>query len=77
MERCPMPQFKSLIYVLAFFHASIQERKKYGKIGWNVNYAFNQSDFDISFELIELYLQKSFDTADENLPWETLRYLIG
>jgi dynein heavy chain len=42
-----------------------------------VNYAFNQSDFDISFELIELYLVKAHQTKEEGLPWETLRYLIG
>jgi dynein heavy chain, axonemal len=77
MSLCPKQEFKSLVYVLAFFHSTIQERKKYGKIGWNVNYAFNSSDFKISYELIELYLNKAHEAKDENLPWETLRYLIG
>ena len=63
--------------MLTFFHSTIQERKKYGKIGWNVNYAFNASDFNISMSLIELYLEKAHELKEEGLPWETLRYLIG
>jgi len=63
--------------VLAFFHATIQERKKYGKIGWNIKYDFNDSDFKISFRLIVLYMNKALEDGDEELPWETLRYLIG
>jgi len=31
----------------------------------------------ISFELIALYLNKADTDGDEELPWETLRYLIG
>lgn len=76
-EQCPKPEFKSLCYVLSFFHATIQERKKYGKIGWNVNYDFNDSDFRISYRLIMLYLNKALEMNEENLPWETMRYLIG
>ena len=74
---CPVNEFKQLVYVLSFFHATIQERKKYGKIGWNVKYDFNDGDFRISWRLIHLYLNKATETKDENLPWETLRYLIG
>ena len=76
-ESCPKEEFKQLVYVLSFFHATIQERKKYGKIGWNVMYDFNDGDFRISWRLIHLYLNKAAKTGEENLPWETLRYLIG
>lgn len=74
---CPKPEFKPMLYVLSFFHATIQERKKFGKIGWNVKYDFNESDFLISFKLINLYLTQAHENQDEDLPWETLRYLIG
>lgn len=59
LQDCPTSEFKSLVYVLAFFHAVIQERKKFGKIGWNVPYDFNESDFRISFRLISMYLNKA------------------
>ena len=51
-DTCPKEEFKPLVYVLSFFHATIQERKKYGKIGWNVKYDFNDGDFRISWRLI-------------------------
>lgn len=59
LNECPTKEFQSLVYVLAFFHAVIQERKKFGKIGWNVSYDFNESDFKISFRLISMYLNKA------------------
>lgn len=77
LDECPKQEFRSLVYVLSFFHATIQERKKFGKIGWNVNYDFNDSDFRISFRLISLYLNKAISLGEEEIPWDTLRYLIG
>ena len=63
--------------MLAFFHAVVQERRKYGKLGWNVSYDFNETDFRISHLLINTYLTKAHDNGDDTLPWGTLRYLIG
>lgn len=77
LESCPHRDFRELVYVLAFSHAVIQERKKFGKIGWNVTYDFNDSDFRICIRLINMYLEKAFVNKDDVLPWETLRYLIG
>jgi len=60
----------------------LQERRKYGKLGWNVPYDFNETDFRISLALINTYLGKGMaaaasNTTDEAIPWATLRYLIG
>lgn len=46
-------------------------------MGWNVLYDFNDSDFTISLKLLEMYLTKAFDEKDENIPWNSLKYLIG
>uniref|UniRef100_UPI00398F6830 dynein axonemal heavy chain 10 isoform X2 n=1 Tax=Pristiophorus japonicus TaxID=55135 RepID=UPI00398F6830 len=74
---CPHTAYKSLVYVLAFFHAVVQERRKYGKIGWNVSYDFNESDFQVCMEILNTYLTKAYNQSDGKIPWGSLKYLIG
>lgn len=76
LDGCDSEAFRPLMYVLGFFHAVVQDRRKFGRIGWNVAYDFNESDFKVSARLLNLYLQKAYE-KNEVLPWETLRYLIG
>jgi len=79
LTSCPHKRFRPLVYVLGFFHAVVQERRKYGRIGWNVAYDFNESDFRISLSIMNTYLSKAFYRDGENgpIPWSTLKYLIG
>ena len=69
--------YRPLVFVLTYLHAVVQERRKYGKIGWNVAYDFNESDFKVSRRLLCLYLNKALDNDDEMIPWGSLKYLIG
>ena len=62
---CPFPQISSLVYVLAFFHGVVLERRKYGKIGWNISYDFNESDFNVCTEVLKTYLNKAVDNNDQ------------
>lgn len=77
LEECPHRAYRPLVYVLSFFHAVVQERRKYGRLGWNVSYDFNDSDLLVSRRLLSMYLGKAHANGDEQLPWESLRYLIG
>ena len=77
LEDCPHWAFRPCVFVLAFLHAVVLERRKYGKIGWNVPYDFNESDLQISRKLLSLYLTKAHEDGDEFLPWGSLKYLIG
>ncbi|KAL3317581.1 Dynein heavy chain 10, axonemal [Cichlidogyrus casuarinus] len=77
LQNCEHPAFRPLIFDLAFFHAVVQERRKYGKLGWNIPYDFNESDFQVCNQIIETYLQKAFMEGDARIPWESLKYLIG
>ncbi|CAF4691617.1 unnamed protein product, partial [Rotaria sp. Silwood1] len=74
---CPSDAFQSLVFVLAFFHAVVQERRKYDKIGWNVSYDFNESDFRVCMQILDTYLSKAVANNDPKLPWGSLKYLIG
>merc|ERR1719443_728270 len=77
LAACPHKRYRPLVYVLGFFHAVVQERRKYGRIGWNVPYDFNESDFRVCMTILDTYLTKSHANGEEKLPWGTLRYLVG
>jgi dynein heavy chain len=57
---------------VVFFHAVFVGRKKFGTLGYNVPYDFNESDFDISEGCLAYYL-----AAYEKTQWDALRYLIA
>jgi dynein heavy chain len=64
--------FKKLLFALCFFHGLIQERRKFGPLGWNIRYEFNSSDLEVSQSWLRMFLQEQ-----PNIPWESLRYVIG
>ncbi|KAH8250122.1 hypothetical protein KR026_005577 [Drosophila bipectinata] len=74
LESCPHPAFRPLVYVLAFFHAVVQERRKYDKLGWNIAYDFNDTDFEVCTEILRTYLTRCMGAK---IPWNSLKYLIG
>jgi len=64
--------WRKLLFSLAFFHAAIQERRKFGPLGWNIRYQFNDSDLETTFTMLELFLE-----SQDEVPWDALMFVTG
>jgi len=64
--------WKKLLFSFSFFHANIQERRKFGPLGWNIRYEFNDSDLETSFTMLKLFME-----ATDEIPWEALNFVTG
>jgi len=72
-EGCGKPAaFKKLMFGLAFFHAVVQERRRFGAIGFNNTIDFSASDLEISQKQLRQYLDQP-----TSIPFATLTEIIG
>jgi dynein heavy chain len=63
--------YKKLLYGLCFFHAIIQDRRKFGPIGWNIAYEFTYEDLEVCRKQLKMFLTKA------EIPYEVIRTICA
>lgn len=72
LDQCDASQYIPLIYTISFLHTVVQERRKFGPLGWNIPYEFNSADWLASCLFVNNYLS-DYDPK-QGISWPTIRY---
>ncbi|XP_043489610.1 dynein axonemal heavy chain 6 [Polistes fuscatus] len=63
--------WRRMIFGICFFHGIIQERKKFGPLGWNILYEFSDSDRECCLLNLQIFCEGG------TIPWDALTYITA
>eukprot|EP00760_Papus_ankaliazontas_P001566 PhM_4_TR10512/c1_g1_i1/m.53321/K10408/DNAH; dynein heavy chain, axonemal len=86
METFHRGEWRKMLYALCFMHSVVQERGRFGSIGWCTPYGFNHSDWYASMVFIQNHIASLGDEANNGatvkrtvgaVGWDAVRYMVG
>jgi dynein heavy chain len=75
LDSVSQPQWRSMLYALCFMHTIVQERRKFGPLGFNVPYEFNQSDLAASVQYMQNHLS-DVESKKRPVDWIAVNYMV-
>jgi dynein heavy chain len=71
LERVDTVQWRQLLFALCFMHSTVQERRKFGPLGWGIPYEYNNGDLTACILFLEKHLYNG------NISWPTFQYMVS
>lgn len=77
----PPSERARLYFLLAWFHAIIQERLRYVPLGWAKKYEFNESDLRVAIDTLDTWIDQTAmnrtNLPPEKIPWDAIVTLLS
>jgi len=67
--------WRTMLYALAFMHTVVQERRKFGALGFCIPYEFNQADLSACTQFIQNHITE-VDGKKRPVDWPTVNYMV-
>jgi len=66
--------WRTMLFALSFMHTVVQERRKFGALGFNIPYEFSQADLSASIQFIQNHITV-VDSKKRPVDWPTVNYM--
>ena len=72
----PYDKWRSLVFTTCFLHSIVQERRKFGPLGFCIPYEFNNSDLEASLMYIDKHMTQSTSQNISAYSWKAIQYMV-